>query len=69
MTEREKDRAHPLVHSSMLCHSGAEFPLRTHGDFHKVDSAKGYGHNAPGCRHSYSKFTKATSHTFIDTPQ
>lgn len=40
--EREGREPHPLVHSCMLCHTGAEFPLGLHGDFHKVESAKTY---------------------------
>ena len=46
LTEKENERErepHPLVHSSMLCHTGAEFPLRLHRDFHKAARVqKGY---------------------------
>lgn len=39
---RSKRKPHPLVHSSMLCHTGAEFP---HGDF-QGEAAQGPWRNA-----------------------
>ena len=37
---REKEQH---LYSSMLCHTGAEFPLRLHRDFHKAARVqKGY---------------------------
>lgn len=72
MTKKERERErepHPLVHSSMLCQTGAEFPLGFSRSFPKgKEGCKGLLTQRCGAQGAH-EFNKATSRTFIDSPR